>query len=115
MLRVFESWAMTRFAAYALFAYMRPTRRPECNRASRVAFEASGNAGSGVSRLIEQSGGLRQRGWMNRVLARGGSPGAQGGVVSGVMFYIPILVHLADECYCLPACAEGPFHRQIHH
>src|ERR1700720_1440046 len=103
--------AVAGFAAYTLFAEVRFSSRTERDRAGGVAFEASGDAPLWINGLVEQSRGLRQRGWMNRVLPGRRAPGAQSGVVGRVVFHIPVFVDFGDECDCLAAGAKSPLHR----
>ena len=78
ILRMVRSGPVARFAAHAWFADVRFSGRTERDRTGGVAFEASRDAGVGIAGPIEQPGGLRQRGWIHRVLAGRRAPGTQG-------------------------------------
>src|SRR5258708_26158658 len=93
--------AMAVFAAYREFGELNRAIRAKRYRAGRVAFETSGDSRGRIGGLVEQSRGLRQRCGTNRRLARGWTPRMHSGIVTGVVFHVPILVDLRAQGHSL--------------
>lgn len=79
-----------------------------------MAFEAFQNTGLGVVNLIKDPHCLGQSMCHHRALARSGRERSERGVITEVVFDVPVLVYACYEGHGLLAGAKCPLDRDIH-